>query len=39
MTDEFQMSVNVTFDSPSDVEIEFHREARAVSRLVKVISC
>lgn len=33
---EFQMSVNVTFDSPSD---EFHREARAVSRLVKVISC
>lgn len=26
MTVEFQMSVNVTFDSPSDVEIEFHRE-------------
>lgn len=39
MTVEFQMSVNVTFDSLPDVEIEFHQEARAVSRLVKVISC
>lgn len=26
MTAEFQMALNGTLDSPSDVEIEFHRE-------------